>query len=266
MRGAHYYLGNLLYDKSRREEAIGHWERACHLDPEFSIPWRNLGHRLLQCPPEAGPRALECYETACRANPSDARLLYEWINCARRPAAAPGMRLAELAKPHEPRRPAGRSHDRTGHSLQPKPAGVRKLCRSSCRAVSTLGKAVKVLSRDNMSRRIILLGVDALGCGNAAKRPEPFRGRSPISAQLSAKGNIFSPVKRTSTTLSAWHFPGTSADEAQAIWRRAAGRRGDTDMFAYYRALALRSLGDDAGSRALLRRLHAFAGDECLPR
>ena len=30
-------------------------------------------------------------------------------------------------------------------------------------------------------------------------------------------------------------------------------------MFAYYRALALRCLGDDAGAVALLRRLHEFA-------
>src|SRR5205085_4287936 len=40
---AHYYLGNLLYDKRRYAEAIQHWERSCELEASFSIPWRNLG-------------------------------------------------------------------------------------------------------------------------------------------------------------------------------------------------------------------------------
>src|SRR5258708_13029956 len=40
---APYYLGNLLYDKRQREDAIGLWECSCQIDPRFSIPWRNLG-------------------------------------------------------------------------------------------------------------------------------------------------------------------------------------------------------------------------------
>ena len=40
---APYYLGNLLYDRRRHEEAIGLWERAARLDPGFSVVWRNLG-------------------------------------------------------------------------------------------------------------------------------------------------------------------------------------------------------------------------------
>ncbi len=71
---AHYYLGNLLYDKLRRDEAIAHWEAACRLDPAFSIPWRNLGIASFNVrrQPE---RALECYAAAFSAKPSDARLL-----------------------------------------------------------------------------------------------------------------------------------------------------------------------------------------------
>ena len=40
---AHYYLGNLLYDKESRTEAIEHWERAVQLEPAFSVSSRNLG-------------------------------------------------------------------------------------------------------------------------------------------------------------------------------------------------------------------------------
>ncbi|HVH71882.1 MAG TPA: DUF5107 domain-containing protein, partial [Candidatus Dormibacteraeota bacterium] len=39
----HYYLGNLLYDKKRYEEAIREWESSGRLDPSFPISWRNLG-------------------------------------------------------------------------------------------------------------------------------------------------------------------------------------------------------------------------------
>src|ERR1039458_639195 len=60
---AHYYLGNLLYDKYRREEAVEHWEQACRLDPEFSIPWRNLGMAYYNVRRQPD-RATECYEKA----------------------------------------------------------------------------------------------------------------------------------------------------------------------------------------------------------
>jgi hypothetical protein len=49
------------------------------------------------------------------------------------------------------------------------------------------------------------------------------------------------------------------AAEATGLWRCAANTKSGNDMFAYYRALALRCLGDDSGAEALLRRLHDFA-------
>ena len=40
---APYYLGNLLYDRQRYDEAIACWRTSAALDPTFSIVWRNLG-------------------------------------------------------------------------------------------------------------------------------------------------------------------------------------------------------------------------------
>jgi len=40
---AHYYLGNLWYDRKRYEEAIREWESSVDKDGSFAIPWRNLG-------------------------------------------------------------------------------------------------------------------------------------------------------------------------------------------------------------------------------
>ena len=40
---AHFYLGNLLYDKRRHEDAMEHWEAAAELDNGIATVWRNLG-------------------------------------------------------------------------------------------------------------------------------------------------------------------------------------------------------------------------------
>ena len=40
---APYYLGNLLYDRRRYDDAIRAWRRAAANDPGFSIVQRNLG-------------------------------------------------------------------------------------------------------------------------------------------------------------------------------------------------------------------------------
>lgn len=39
---AHYYLGNLLYDKQRHLDAINHWEQARSHNSQFAIVQRNL--------------------------------------------------------------------------------------------------------------------------------------------------------------------------------------------------------------------------------
>jgi tetratricopeptide (TPR) repeat protein len=94
---APYYLGNLLYDRRRHEEAIGLWERAAQLDPGFSIAWRNLGIAYFNIR-RKGARARQAYEKALRANPRDARLLQERDQLWKRLGEAPRKRLRELEK------------------------------------------------------------------------------------------------------------------------------------------------------------------------
>ena len=94
---APYYLGNLLYDRRRHKEAIELWERAASLDPTFSIVWRNLGigyFNILQKP----AKARAAYDKAFRANPADARLLFERDQLWKRLGERPARRLAELKK------------------------------------------------------------------------------------------------------------------------------------------------------------------------
>ncbi len=94
---APYYLGNLLYDRRRHEDAIRLWERSAELDPAFSIVWRNLGigyFNILRQP----ARARLAYDRAFQANPADARLLYERDQLWKRLGEAPARRLRELEK------------------------------------------------------------------------------------------------------------------------------------------------------------------------
>ena len=92
---AHYYLGNLLYDKKRYEEAIYEWEASVDLDSSFSIPWRNLGIAYFNVRKDA-PRALDAYEKALACNPGDARLLYELDQLRKRMGVPATQRLAIL--------------------------------------------------------------------------------------------------------------------------------------------------------------------------
>lgn len=94
---APYYLGNLLYDRRRHREAIALWEKSAALDPTFSIVWRNLGIGWFNIARRPA-KARAAYEKAFRANPADARLLYERDQLWKRLGVVPARRLRELEK------------------------------------------------------------------------------------------------------------------------------------------------------------------------
>ena len=254
---AHYYLGNLLYDKYRREEAIGHWEQASRLDPEFSIPWRNLGIAYYNVRRQPD-RAVECYEKACRANPADARLLYEFDQLRKRTAAEPRMRLAEL----ESRRDLVDQRDDLTIEL----VSLYNFTGQSAKALSILlsrrfhpWEGGEGLVSGQYVAAHILLGVDAVAFGNAADALSHFEAAGHYPHNLGEGKHLLMRETHLDYFIGLALSLARRADEANGIWRCAANTKSDTDMFAYYRALALRSLGDDAGAIALLRRLHAFA-------
>jgi tetratricopeptide (TPR) repeat protein len=94
---APYYLGNLLYDRRRHREAIALWEKSARLDPRYSVVWRNLGmgyFNVLRRP----AKARAAYERAFKANPGDARLLYERDQLWSRLGDSPARRLRELQR------------------------------------------------------------------------------------------------------------------------------------------------------------------------
>ena len=62
-RNAAYGLGNFLYDRGRRDEAMSFWEQAAEADPSFATVRRNLGIACWNIASDA-ERALSCYREA----------------------------------------------------------------------------------------------------------------------------------------------------------------------------------------------------------
>ena len=94
---AAYYLGNFLYDRRRHHEAIALWEQSAHLDPSWSVVWRNLGigYFNVRGKPDAARAA---FDKAWEADPTDARVLYERDQLWKRTGESPLRRLEELEK------------------------------------------------------------------------------------------------------------------------------------------------------------------------
>jgi tetratricopeptide (TPR) repeat protein len=92
---AHYYLGNLLYDKRRQRDAIRHWEVSREACNTFATVHRNLAlayYNVLGLPEQA----LFSLERAFALDPGDARVFYELDQLHRRQGFAPAARLASL--------------------------------------------------------------------------------------------------------------------------------------------------------------------------
>jgi tetratricopeptide (TPR) repeat protein len=94
---APYYLGNLFYDRRRHDEAIQLWERSAKLNPNFSVVWRNLGIGYFNIRNQPA-KARAAYDRAFKANPADARLLYERDQLWKRLGETPVRRLRELER------------------------------------------------------------------------------------------------------------------------------------------------------------------------
>ena len=92
---AHLLLGNLLYSKRRREEALAHWRKASEIDSKLEYAWRNLGYaeRFYKKDLRASYAA---YKVALDLAPQDARVLLEQDQVAERLGISSVARLAVL--------------------------------------------------------------------------------------------------------------------------------------------------------------------------
>lgn len=94
---AHYYLGNLYYDKRQYDLAIHYWERSHQLDENFATVNRNLGIAVFNKLSDV-QGALSYYEKAFALDTTDARVMMELDQLYKRTNKSPEDRLAFLEK------------------------------------------------------------------------------------------------------------------------------------------------------------------------
>lgn len=254
---AHYYLGSLFYDKKRYEEAIREWESSVQIDPSFAIPWRNLGIAYFNVRKDADA-ALAAYESAFKANPADARLLYEADQLRKRTGACASQRLALL-----------NNHFRLVSQRDDLTVELITLLNQTGRAE----QALEML----LSRRFnpweggeglvsgqyvwahILVGRALLESGN------PKEALGHFSAARQYPQNLGEGKHLLTRETHLDYFAGVAVsqmgreDEARTYWRRAASDDTPITWLSYYRAKSLEALCHKSEAANLLQEMRDFA-------
>lgn len=95
---AHYYLGNLLYDKKQYKEAAGHWATAAEEKEDLSPAYRNLAIYYYNKENDT-PKAMEVMEKACALDPEYPRIWLEYDQLAAR-MNLPAEKRLEIMESH----------------------------------------------------------------------------------------------------------------------------------------------------------------------
>jgi tetratricopeptide (TPR) repeat protein len=258
---APYYLGNLLYDRRRYDAAMRAWRRSVQNDASFAIVHRNLG--IAESNVRRRPAvAYAAYLRARRAAPRDARLLYEFDQLRKRLGDDPVERLALLES--ETELVASRD-DLT----------VERLA-----LLNQLGRHEEAI--DGLRRRRfhpweggegLVSGqwIDAhLGlarCALADRRPADaivlLEAALTYPPNLGEGKHLLTEEHEIQFLLGLAHRANGTFQASREWFERAAAPQGDRagpiGVNAYWRALALRELGDEAGADPLLRKFRAEA-------
>jgi tetratricopeptide (TPR) repeat protein len=262
---AHYYLGNLLYDKLRHLDAINAWERSAKLDSKFSIVWRNLGIAYFNFSKKP-EKARAAYERALGTNPRDARLFYERDQLWKRLRVSPERRLAELEKHRE------MAEERDDLSVE------------LCALYNQTGqpeKALKIVSRRSFQpweggegmalgqhvRTHVLLARAAEKSGDMASTRSRLEQALESPLNLGEAKHLLANQSDVHYYLGEIHAKLGDRKAAREHWRMAANFRGDFQQMSirrfsdmtYYSALAMRRLGRPKEARKLFRDLLAYS-------
>jgi tetratricopeptide (TPR) repeat protein len=264
---APYYLGDLLYDKRRHEEAVGWWSRSAELDPTFPTVWRNLGIGLFNIRHDTAA-ALTAYDKAFSCDAGDARILYERDQLWKRVGETPDRRLAEMeARPELVARRDDLCIEYAALLNQVgRPEDALKLLTTRAFQPWEGGEGMAL---EQYTRARAALGLTALERGDAGTARIQFEAALTPPATLGeAKHLLFNNSDihyRLGTALAALG----DAASARKHWTLAAQFKGDflgmeVRAFSdktYYSALSLRKLGRTADADKLVDDLEKHAED-----
>jgi tetratricopeptide (TPR) repeat protein len=244
---AHYYLGNLLYDKKRHEEAIRRWEAATQAEPDFAIPWRNLGIASYNiCHNTARARA--CYERAFAVNAHDARLLSELDQLFKRLGDEPQERLARLERYPElvAQRDDLTLERATLYNQLGQPGKALEIIMA--RRFHTFEGGEGRVSGQYIAAHVAL-GVAALAARHPGEALAHFDAARIYPSNL-GEGKRISSTDEQLDYLAAQALAALGdAKGAREHLERAARSQAPLSAVTTYQALALRRLGDEAAAR-----------------
>ena len=250
---AHYYLANLLFDKQRFDEAIGHWERATELEPALATPWRNLGIAFYNTRHD-GERARECYLRAFAADPSDGRVLCELDQLMGRLAAPSEERLQQLEAHAElvaQRDDLSLSRIALLNQMgQPQRALDLVLSR---RFIPWEGGEGRV--SDQYVGAHVQLGRQSLEAGDAASALAHFEAARTWPESLGEGRSPFQPLTQLDYCCGLAHQALGNGVAARECFTRGAETGDGLNADTYYQALALRQLDRSAEAEECLRQL-----------
>lgn len=262
---APFYLGNLLYDRRRHHEAIGLWQSAVKLEPGNAVAWRNLGlgyFNILHQP----AKARRAYDAARRADPRDARLLYERDQLGKRLGERPMRRRRVLEK--HPALVAARDdlsvelcalYNQTGRpDLAQRILAARKFQPWEGGEGQALGQHV---------RTHLLLGRAALQAGDSLNAIRLFSHALTAPANLGEARHLLANQSDVHFWLGEALAAAGEPARARESWTKAATFRGDFEgmsvrsfsVLTYYSARAWSRLGEKTKAQKLLRELLGYA-------
>jgi len=264
---APFYLGNLLYDRRRHDDAITLWEQAVKLEPRNAVAWRNLGlgyHNIRQRP----TAARRAYARAVQARPNDARLLYERDQLGKRLGDSPAKRLRELNRKESLVRARDDLSVELGVLWNQLGKPERALPIVTQRRFQPWeggeGQALGLHVRTHLA-----LGRRALGNKDAALAIRHFESALGTPENLGEARHLLANESDIQFWLGCARADLGDASGANAAWLQAANAVGDFQAMSvrtfsevtYYSALALDRLGRKAEARRSLRALlnHARA-------
>jgi tetratricopeptide (TPR) repeat protein len=262
---APYFLGNLFYDRRRHNEAIQLWEKSAKLDGSFSVVWRNLGIGYFNIRKQPA-KARAAYDKAFKANPADARLLFERDQLWKRLGEKPATRLRELER---------------------FPALVAQrddLTVEYCALLNQSGQhveAIQLLAKRNFQpweggeggplgqhvRTQLAFGREALAHHDYPCAVSHFEEALTAPPNLGEAKHLLANQSDIHYWLGCALEASQEKQKAKQHWRMAANFKGDFQEMSvrafsemtFYSALAWKKLGQSAKAKKLLRDLLAYA-------
>lgn len=254
---AHYYLGNFYYDRKRYEDAIACWQTSIREDPNFSIPWRNLGIAQYNVRHDS-EAALTAYRRAREVNPADARVFYEYDQLRKRMAMEPAERLAEFEACSDL---VDQRDDLTVEYL-----ALLNLSGRHEQAVKVLTsrrfnpwEGGEGLVSGQWVQAHTALGRGAIEAGDFSGAVQHFRAARHYPENL-GEGKHLLTLERPLDYWEAFALEQTNDMKgAQELYQAGAQPLPEPSEHSYYRALSLRKLGSADEADSELEKLKSYA-------